>query len=611
MRNILFVIIAGLCSCDQLALSPLVVDSVPTHPFLFFKEQDLSALREKVEAEPAASMYAKLIDRADGLLKTGAGSVKFKSAIDARVFSTQVIEAAFASYMTGREDYMSSAISQLCAVAEKYTPDDYYQMNNDLFVGNVTEAFAIGYDLVQPFLSPEQDTLLRNEVEELGAYIYSASTTGKTEGSDVYHWIGEDREARYASNWNTVTHANMGLCALVLDAHPEWVERASQRILGYLEVSNDVTGAPYEGASYLGYGKQNAMNYIVALEHCREVDLLASDEASHLPQITQWLVQNLYPWGDGVVPINQSDGLLSQSDWYLLLCRRYQDRVGQWAWLRLFGDPEVYGGTGTYAGSGHPGYSSRMMQSILWVDNDLQPLSPADAGWKMSRLFERGQMAARSGWGDDDSLFTLTSGRGIGGVWNHADENSFTFYACGEAFAIDPGVNRKTSDLHNTILVDGQGQDGNGGPSATQGLITCFEDLGDTVEATGQALTAYQTAGLSNAVRQILYTRSAETPELLICDQYVKKRNVSGSFRWLMYSGAGNRIVIADDKRSAVIYGANGQGLCAAALLAPDDAVFASDRKLKERAGFPLLSAESSKGNFEVRLSARFIEEDQ
>lgn len=281
-----------------------------------------------------------------------------------------------------------------------------------------------------------------------------------------------------------------------------------------------------------------------------------------------------------------------------------------WAWMQLFGNPETFGGNGTYGANNHPGHSSRMMQSILWVDNDLKPLSPEKAGAALSKQFERGQVVARSGWDKDDSLFTLTCGRGIGGVWNHADENSFTFYACGEAFAIDPGVNRKTSDLHNTILVAGQGQDGVGGPHATQGIIRSFNDDGTTVSVTGQALTAYKNAGLSNAMRQINYTRSTETPELLIEDRYVKRNVETGDFRWLMVSGAGNRIEIAEDKRSAIISGANGLGRCEVRLHEPADAVFGTDPSLEKKAGFPLLTAEASTGTFKISLVAHRNEQE-
>jgi len=591
----------SLCSCDRTSLPSSVTDAPPAHPFLFFDTEELPALREKVTKEPAASMYAKLIERADGVLQIANKPVNFKKGIDARVFSTQVIAAAFASYMTGREDYMSSAITRLCSAAKKYSPDDFYQINNDLFVGNAAEAFAIGYDLVQPFLSPEQDVLLRNEVEELGAYIYSASTTGKAGSTDAYHWIGEEREARYASNWNTVSHGNMGLCALVLDAHPEWIELANKRLLGYFKFSNDATGAPYEGASYLGYGKQNAVDYAVALNRLRGVDLLACKEAAHLDQISQWLAYSEYPWGGGVVPINQSNDLLNQSDWYLYFCSRFQNRVGMWAWLRMVGDSSRYGGTGSYGANDHSGHSSRMMQSILWVDNSLSPLSPSVADWPLSKQFELGQVVARSGWGDGDSLFTLTSDRGIEGVWNHADENSFTFYACGESFAIDPGVGKKTADWHNVILVDGKGQDGVGGPDATQGSITYFEDSGDVVQVTGQAKDAYTKAGLTNAERHITYRRSAEAPSLVIKDDYRKVGDAPGKFVWQMFTAEGNKVDPLPDGRTVRITGANGQGVCDVVCYSSADAKWS----IVEKGGMPLLKLTATSGDFKVKLEVK------
>lgn len=313
-------------------------------PSLFFSSGELEQLREKVKREPAASMYAKLLERAEATLAVSEKPVVLKTGIDGRVWATRVIDTAFAAHLTGRDDLMQAAIRMLCSEAEQYSPDDYFALNRDLFVGNMAEGMAIGYDLVRGQLTPQQNALLRNHIEEIGAFIYSASTTGKAGNTDTYHWIGEEREARFATNWNTVSHGNMGLCALVLDAHPEWIELANKRILGYLKHSNDATGAPYEGSAYLGYGKQNAIGYIVALNRLQGIDLLDSPEAGHLNEISSWMVHHIYPWGGGLVPINQSGDVLSQSDWFLYLCNRYQDRVGQWAFLRLFGEKERFGG---------------------------------------------------------------------------------------------------------------------------------------------------------------------------------------------------------------------------------------------------------------------------
>lgn len=592
--------------CQRPASESATPDAGKDGPSLFFTVGDLEDLRDKVKQEPAASMYVRLIARAEETLPVSEKPVVLKTPIDGRVWSTRVIDTAFAAHLTGRDDLMLAAIRLLCSAAEQYTPDDYYAVgtSRDLFVGNMAEGMAKGYDLARGHLTPEQDALLRNHTEDIGAYIYAASTTGKAGNTDAYHFFGEEREARFASNWNTVTHGNLGLCALVLDSHPEWIELANKRILGYLKYSNDATGAPYEGAAYLGYGKQNAFGYIVALKRLRGIDLLDSEEAAHLKEISRWMVHHTYPWGSGLVPINQSGDALSQSDWFLHLCSRFQDRVGQWAFLRLFGDKEQFGGDGTYGAQGHPGHSSRMMPSILWVDNNLEPLSPAEAGWPLSQRFERGQVAARSGWEAQDSLFTLTSGRGIGGVWNHADENSFTFYACGEAFSIDPGPSKQTADWHNVVLVDGKGQDGDGGPHATQGVITAFEDVGDTVKVTGQANTAYlRVARLVNAQRRITYHRSSETPSLLIEDQYLKIDGTTGDFVWQMFTAEGNKAELLPDEKAVLITGANGKGVCKVTSLGPDDAVWS----LEDRDELPLLKLSASKGTFRVKLEASRI----
>ena len=81
---------------------------------------------------------------------------------------------------------------------------------------------------------------------------------------------------------------------------------------------------------------------------------------------------------------------------------------------------------------------------------------------------------------------TFTSGFGWNGCWNQGDENSFTFYYNGDEFAIDPGAGLGSTFHHNAILVDGEGQDTDGGAAAVQGDIVAYEDFGDDNHGTAK-----------------------------------------------------------------------------------------------------------------------------
>jgi hypothetical protein len=85
-----------------------------------------------------------------------------------------------------------------------------------------------------------------------------------------------------------------------------------------------------------------------------------------------------------------------------------------------------------------------------------------------------GIVSARSGWSGDESLVVFKCGPPIGhfatdklsynlGIGhNHPDANHFTIFGCGEWLLRDDGYAWKDTGQHNTLLVDGKGQVGDG-----------------------------------------------------------------------------------------------------------------------------------------------------
>jgi len=514
-------------------------------PSLLFAVGDLPAIRAKAEVREGRALVEALRERAARWHPIPPGDHRMDSGIAPRVATTRVTELAFAGWLFERPEYLDHAVKVLVHLAESTDPADLHaNSSKDLAVGNAAQLFALGYDLVRPRLTPEEDRLLREEIEAYGDFLYSASTTGETDVTDVHHFFGEEREGRYASNWNTVTHGNLGLCALVLGDRPEWLARAEERVRKYFLTSNDATGAPYESPAYMGYGKQNALVFADALRRATGRDLLAGEASEHLREIPRWLAHNLYPDGGKVLPINQGGPNIPISDFLLYLNARYESRLGHWAWLRLLGDPATDGGSGTWGAEGYPGHSANLGFSLLWLDPELEPLPPEEAGLERSALFEQGIAVARTGWETGDSLFSTICGRGIRGIWNHADEGSFTFQSDGVIWADDPGAGYTESRFHNVLTVDGEGQDETGGPHPTQGEILGMEDRGDRVVVSTRPAPAYrQKAGLEDYTRTFVYGREPR-PFLVVVDR--PRKAGEAAYGWNLYAGKGQRAVLVD-----------------------------------------------------------------
>ena len=534
-------------------------ESVPPEksPRLLFSPDEVSALRTKAAPPIGRRVAETLAKRADRWLATPDAAFVCNSDSAARSLTTQVTELAGHGWISGDRRYVDKAISILCKIAKELEVLDHYKLNTDLAVGNAAQLFAMGYDLTRPLLTAEQDALLRAEIRELGEDIFTASTTGKAGKTDAVRFFGEERDARYMSNWNTVTHGNLGLCALVLGDQPKWLARAEERIAKYLEKANDATGAPFEGHSYLGYGKQNALLFTYALKRATGRDLLATHGAAHSAKIGTWLAWQIQPGGAKLLPLNQSSDGPSFSDYLLHLNAVNRDRLGQWVWLRLVGDPTEHGGSGTWGAEEHPAHSSNMAYSLVWLDPDLKPQTPQQAGLPLATTFERGDVVARSGWKASDSLLAVTCARGVGGIWNHADQGGFVFLTEDAQWAVDPGAGFTTSRFHNVLMVDDTEQDAAGGPHPTQGTVEHLDDRGDVVYADVDPSPAYRkNAGLKSYRRQFIYGRQPR-PFLVVVDRPEKPG--AAKYQWNLITGKDNTILLSKTTPEALITTSTGK----------------------------------------------------
>lgn len=515
-------------------------------------------LRERAQTGWLAPMADRLLRRADTFLKVPVPSAKPEGAIAGRVLTIHVLELAVAGELTGERRYTEHAIALLVASAVQGAPADYFVLNDALAVGDAAGGYALGYDLLRPHLTPDQDVLLREELRQFGQWLFEHSQTA--------FW-GREEGPRYAHNWNAVTHAPLGLCGLLLD-EPAWVERATHRIRLYLRHAFDPTGAAFEGLHYLGYGLNSAMPFIQALHRQGGPDLL--DGQDHLVRIPRFVLHSLFPWGGGCVPINQAEHGPTPSAWMHVLLDRYDDRVGLWAWLRVYGDPVVHGGDGTWGAPDYLGTNVVLPLALLWADPTLEPLHPTEAEVETVQAFQLGWGFARDSWEEEAALVTFTSGDGLKGIWNHADTGGFTFSALGERFAVELGPHSKSSDLHNTLLVDGKGQDSAGQAEPSAGRLLAVQDRGDFVYFKGDLAPAYQKRLQTRQFQREMILGKGEHPYLLIVDRFAAA-TAPHELTWLMYTDPDNAIE-AGVNGVAKVVGARTGAACHVRMLWPEQA---------------------------------------
>lgn len=550
------------------------------HPTLLFEMREVPALRDKVRSDPVArGAFEQMRRRADGFLLVDTTSYVFHGAVAGRALTTQALNLAMAGYVTGDRRYLDKAAAIVCAAAGQSDVEDFAELNGALAVADAAHGYAMGYDWLYPFLTDEQRALIREEIRSFGEWLYEHSQTD--------FW-GEDEPRRMAHNWNGVTHGGLGLAALALGDEQNWLDRAIERVRAYLEHSVDETGACYEGVSYMGYGLQNVVPMAVVLARQGGPDLLA--EAPTVRLAPEYVLWQVLPGGGRIAPINQCAETLHPSAGVFRIISKFGDPIGLWGWLRLFG-PD---GDGTYGASSWLGGGCALPYAVLWADASVAPQSPADAGLPLSRFFARGQVSARDGWGPLDTLVTFTSGKGIPGIWNQGDENSFTFYSRGEQFAIDPGAGWGKTAEHNAILIDGEGQGSDGGPAAVQGKVVTAEDRGTSVYVLGDATAAYRARQpILRARRQLLFVRAPE-PYLLIADD-IQKDEAEHEYYWLLYSAEGNQLEIGPDGSSGYVQGAGRGARCQVRFLWPESDLSVEGTLARDK--LPLLTATAAAVN--------------
>lgn len=100
-----------------------------------------------------------------------------------------------------------------------------------LQTGDVSQGLAYGYDFFGHLLTKEENAETRDYLEKLGHFLIHQDTT----------W-GKPAPGVTSCNHNAVHYGGMGLLALVLDDHQDWLDKARKRERDYFEFYIDETG---------------------------------------------------------------------------------------------------------------------------------------------------------------------------------------------------------------------------------------------------------------------------------------------------------------------------------------------------------------------------------
>jgi len=575
MKNKALVELIAIFLFSASLLKPLAAQE-PEHPSLFFRVDDIPTIKQNIaDSEWMSQAYKVLIEQANEMMKYGSEPFAYSERLDpdyghteggdwkkigilGRILEKRVGTLGIAGYLSGDQHYIDKAIEIIIASAEASDPEEWY---GHLQQADGARGYAIGYDLLYPYMNDNQRLIIRSEIDEIATILFEYNGVWSKSLPDVN-----------SQNHTAVHYGGLGLCALALGNKSEWQTKATERVRVYMANFIDDTGYGTEGLDYTNYGLLGVVPYAVALQRSTGVDLIS--EQSRMNLIPNQLIWKMFPWGNEVVAMNDNPTTLGSSAGLMYIISRYKLQEALWAWLQIEGEQgagSFGGGRLSYRGDNRPSIGDGLSLPfiLLWGNSELEPAAPA----KLSHFFSSGRVFMRDSWENPQgSHVSFTSGIDYHAAHNHSDENAFTFNALGEEFAIDPGRFPWSTRSHNAILVNGIGQIKGYG----RGRILDYREMGNAVYVKGDAKEAYVPAPqfahkkieadsnqmvFSRVQRQLLYVRGKQ-PYLLIVDDFLTEDNKVNEYTWLLHTDTANTIMTFPKKNAAQIMGSKRGAIC-------------------------------------------------
>jgi hypothetical protein len=460
---------------------PRLVSSAPfapadgSHPRLFFDASEIPALQAQA-ATTHQDIWTPIRDYAGSQLGT---SPPPSAPPDGdlgtyRDYGNQLIPLAFACVISGDADYCDLARTYLLTYAawEQWGENNWRDLGHaHMLLGN-----AIAYDWLYDVLTPAERQTVRESLAAWAGKMHEASS--EPYQSSWSNWWGKS----YVQNHHWINHSSLGMAGLALlgedDRAQTWIDQASSRMSRVQYILNGIEdGSWHESIPYQNYALTLSLPFMVNLRKIQGTDILPHAYLrnypywrlyNHIPDSTQFILAYgdfEWSWSNGHCPQNVLRFIASE----------YGDRYAEWMAQQIISADDRY--TSVWSA---PWY----VFEFLYYDPTITPQSPVDL--EKTRVFpDLKGVVWRIGWSEDDLIFGLKTGA-YGGrfafdtftqeiyPWeppcadtgcqlntghDHDDSNGFYIHRAGQWLAPESeGHLRSATALHNTLLIDGQGQ---------------------------------------------------------------------------------------------------------------------------------------------------------
>jgi hypothetical protein len=408
------------------------------HPRLLCDCERIERFRTAIERDAEIqAAWRRHHERADALLKADLISEDYADAIDSQhgnygmpsgLISEMALLLGLAYQMTGKREYAAKLREALLHYGD-YTR--WYgkglmrrqpPWRSELNTARFCFGFAVGYDVIYDFLSPDDRAAIAAAVVRLGILPTLEDWVLPATRIHALDSMGH--------NWWSVCVAEAGLAALALlgdePRAEEWVDAVCRgfeewfaykgSVLQNKSPSFDDQGAMYESVNYANYAL-----YEYLLFRLGYVNTYGADRAPVTPILDKagdFFLHTCYPRPSSLLTVNFGDGNLHGNAGQavaLLLANGYDNPYLRWYLART-------------------GMKTSPLALLYCRDGEQERPHMLDT----SALYpEIGWAVMRSSWEDDATLLAVKSGF----TWNHAhaDAGSFIVFHAGRPLIIDSG----------------------------------------------------------------------------------------------------------------------------------------------------------------------------
>lgn len=513
----------------------LIVERTPLaamkrlHPRIYFQAADLELLAKNAGNgdSPRFAVLLEWIEKyADNIESVGADP-------DLRQLARTVPPFALAHKVFGKSDVEGEYLEQTFKRVELLCSRLASEVQEEINIAESIYALSLVFDWLHDELG-----------EERKAAVLRAIARGAEEV------LAQMIVFPPLNNHRTVDAASLGVAGMACYGHlPQagrWIT-AANRELEYVARYFSEDGISPEGVSYASYTIEYLLKYYAAAEPLLKVEIKPESWIRAYPEALLYHTIPAGFWTEDRLVMSFGDG--PRQAWhgpgYLnsFIARRFDDGLAQWLAEQILERRA-------------DGESSALWLYALWHDGAVPARGPAEAGMPLFKYFDNwGIYSARDSWSGNESvaLFKCSpaggrklrrGGFGYPGLGHtQPDANSFQIFAAGEYLAAHPGpTTLKLTSHHNTILVDGRGQTGEGGEwmrgrsvfhRGRAADIVLAEHAADYDYAVGRGEGAYDEEDLDEFTRHFFWARPGP---VVICD--VLTCRPGAEIAWLLHSDA-------------------------------------------------------------------------